>query len=261
MIVPTEEEFQEQLKNMTPEQIRELQKQQCIFCKIVAKQVQAKTVYEDEQFIAVLDINPGTPGHLLVMPKEHYSILPQLPEDVITHLGMLAKHLSQSTLRGIKAQGTTIFVANGVAAGQRASHFLLHVIPRMDGDGAGMTLPEVPMSEADVAKLQGVLQPFVNRALGKIDSTPAEKHARIANAEATKIPGKKSSGEENAPLHVAHESSTDISEHKKNDSATNDDTSNHAGKKVTAESVPTEKQKTKGKFDLDAITDLLSGGK
>lgn len=163
----TEEEMQEQLKNMTPEQIRELQKQQCIFCRIAEGKIPAKKVYEDDLYIAVLDINPGAPGHILVMPKEHYAILPQMPEEVVSHLGMLAKHLSQAVLRGLKAQGTTIIASNGLAAGQRASHFLLHIIPRTEGDGVGVTLPTGSISEDEAKKLQAQMQPFVDRALGK----------------------------------------------------------------------------------------------
>ncbi|HSU72400.1 MAG TPA: HIT domain-containing protein [Candidatus Binatia bacterium] len=164
----------EELKNMSPEQLRELQKKQCIFCRITEGKVQARKVYEDEYSVAVLDINPGTPGHMLLMPKEHYSILPQLPEELIAHLGIVAKHLSQAALRALKAQGTTIFAANGLAAGQRASHLLVHIIPRMEGDGAGILLPEKEISEKDARNLRDQLQPIVNRAFGK--ETVEKKH-------------------------------------------------------------------------------------
>lgn len=163
----------EELKNMSPEQLRELQKKQCIFCRIAESKVQARKVYEDEHVLAVLDINPGTPGHMLVLPKEHYSILPQLPEELIAHLAMVAKHLSQAALRALKAQGTTVFLANGLAAGQRASHLLMHVIPRMEGDGAGITLPSNELSEGDARRIREQWQPLVNRVFGK---EVVEKH-------------------------------------------------------------------------------------
>jgi len=175
------------LKNMSPEQIRELQKKQCIFCRITEGKVQAKKVYEDEHVIAVLDINPGTPGHMLVMPREHYSILPQIPEEIVAHLGRVARHLSQAALRALKAQGTSIFAANGLAAGQRASHFLLHVIPRMEGDGAGISPPEGTVSEKDAQALHNSLKPLVDRLFGKQPSVP---DSRIEKPEKTDQPKK-----------------------------------------------------------------------
>ncbi|NQV91880.1 HIT domain-containing protein [Candidatus Woesearchaeota archaeon] len=127
-------ELEEKLKNMSPEEIADLQKQQCIFCQIVEGKVPSKKIYEDKQCIAILDIQPATKGHLLLIPKEHYAIMPQVPDDVLQHLFKISKRLSQALLRGLKVGGTSIFIANGQAAGQRALHFMIHLIPRKDGD-------------------------------------------------------------------------------------------------------------------------------
>ena len=125
----------EQLRSMTPEQIKELQVQNCIFCHIVNGRVQSRKIYEDDIVYATLDINPANPGHILLLPKEHYSIMPQIPPNVISHIFMVAKALSNAALRSLRCQGTNIFVANGVAAGQKAPHFMIHIIPRKQGDG------------------------------------------------------------------------------------------------------------------------------
>ncbi|MBT3835882.1 HIT domain-containing protein [Candidatus Woesearchaeota archaeon] len=127
-------ELEEKLKNMSPEEIADLQKQQCIFCQIVQGKVPSKKVYEDDTCIAILDIQPATKGHLLLIPKEHYAIMPQVPDEVLQHLFKTSKRLSQALLRGLKVGGTSIFMANGQAAGQRALHFMIHLIPRKDGD-------------------------------------------------------------------------------------------------------------------------------
>ena len=140
-------ELQEKLKNMSPEELRDFQRKQCIFCQIISGKVQSKKIYEDEDSIAILDINPANPGHLLLLPKEHYSIMPQLPEEQITHIFSVAKMLSNSLLRGIEAQGTNIIVANGVEAGQRAQHFMIHLIPRKDNDGLKFELPQNTIDE------------------------------------------------------------------------------------------------------------------
>ena len=90
------EELKEKIKNMTPEELKEFQKKQCIFCQIISGKVQAKKVYEDEKTIAILDINPANPGHVLLLPKEHYTVMPQLPAEDIAHISIVAKFLSNA---------------------------------------------------------------------------------------------------------------------------------------------------------------------
>jgi len=142
--------LQEKIKQMSPEELKEFQKKQCIFCQIVAGKVQSKKVYEDEKAIAILDISPANPGHILLLTKEHYSIMPQIPDDEVAHVFMVAKAFSNSMLRSIDAQGTNIIVANGIAAGQRAQHFMVHVIPRKDNDGVNFVLPQKTMEQNEV---------------------------------------------------------------------------------------------------------------
>ncbi|MBS3166442.1 HIT domain-containing protein [Candidatus Woesearchaeota archaeon] len=133
----TEEQRQaleQKLKNMSPEELAQFQKQQCIFCQIISGKIPSQKVFEDDKVMAILDINPAAKGHLLLLPKEHYMIMPQVPEADLLHLFSVAKKLSQRVLRGFKSQGTTLFVANGLIAGQRAQHFMVHIIPRREGD-------------------------------------------------------------------------------------------------------------------------------
>ncbi|MBS3123794.1 HIT domain-containing protein [Candidatus Woesearchaeota archaeon] len=130
-----QKELQEKLKNMSPEQILQLQKQQCIFCQIAASKIPAKKLYEDELILVLLDINPAAKGHLLLLPKEHYSIMPQIPPETLNRLFAQAKLKSKLLLKSLKAEGTTLLAANGQAAGQRVPHFLLHLLPRKEGDG------------------------------------------------------------------------------------------------------------------------------
>ena len=148
------EELKEKIKKMSPEELKEFQKKQCIFCHIVAGKVQAKKVYEDGKCLAILDINPANPGHILLLPKEHYSVMPQLPEEEIEHIFMVAKSLSNVALRTLEATGTNIIVANGPAAGQKAQHFMVHVIPRRENDGVEFTLPQKTISEKELNAIQ-----------------------------------------------------------------------------------------------------------
>src|SRR3989344_4770517 len=97
-----QKELQKKLKNMSPEQLQELQKQNCIFCKIIKGEIPARIVFEDDLTIAVLDINPAAKGHILILPKEHYAILPQVNDKQLAHLFVTAKKLSQALLKSLK---------------------------------------------------------------------------------------------------------------------------------------------------------------
>lgn len=171
---------EDELKNMTPEQIAELQKQNCIFCQLGSGKVPAKTVYEDEELFAVLDINPATPGHILLIPKEHYAIMPQVPEHIIERMFMVAKGLSQSILKALSAKGTTIFVANGMVAGQRAPHVMMHVIPRVEGDGIGLEIPKGAITESQIKAITERLGPLVQQHLGESKEQEAKPEVHEA---------------------------------------------------------------------------------
>ncbi len=141
--------------------------QQCIFCHIIAGAVAAKRVYEDEKVVGVLDINPANPGHVLLLPREHYAFMPQLPEDLVQHMGMVAKQLSFALIRALKVTGTNIFVANGESAGQRALHVMLHIIPRLEGDGVvGLDIPLKQQSSDELAAIKKKLSVPIKEALG-----------------------------------------------------------------------------------------------
>ncbi len=122
---------------LSPEQQQALdaQKAQCPFCKIIRGEIPSKKIYEDEKIIALLDINPATKGHTLVVPKEHYPILPLLPPETFLHMAVKLKEISKSIMEGVLVFGDNVFVANGMVAGQQSQHFLIHVIPREKNDG------------------------------------------------------------------------------------------------------------------------------
>jgi len=121
--------------NMTPEQIAEYQKQNCIFCKIIKGDIPSRKAYDDDKIISILDINPAAKGHLLVMTKEHYPILPLIPFDTASHMFRTTKGLVKALKQAVITNKTTIFIANGAIAGQQSPHFLYHIVPRDNNDG------------------------------------------------------------------------------------------------------------------------------
>ena len=161
--------------------------EQCIFCHIIAGRVASKKVYEDDKTIAILDINPANPGHILLLPKEHLAIMPQMPDELVAYVGMIAKQFSHVLLRALKAQGTNVFIASGVAAGQRAGHFMLHVIPRTENDGVGLVLPEMKVEESLMKQLKDRLTPFIAKQFGKKVELPVE----LPPVEEIKVGGEK----------------------------------------------------------------------
>jgi histidine triad (HIT) family protein len=125
---------EEDTSNMTPEQIAKQQKDNCIFCKIIAGEIPSKKVYEDTDFIGILDINPAADGHVLLLPKQHFQIMPQIPAEIVGNLGIACSEISSKIITAFNCEGTSIFIANGAIAGQRSPHFISHIIPRFDND-------------------------------------------------------------------------------------------------------------------------------
>ena len=100
---------------VSPEQQKAIdeQKSQCIFCKIIKGEIPSKKVYEDKEIIALLDINPAVKGHLLVMPKEHYPIMPLIPQETFKHLFAKVREIDGCVKEALLCKETTIFIANG----------------------------------------------------------------------------------------------------------------------------------------------------
>jgi histidine triad (HIT) family protein len=122
----------------------------CIFCRIAQKQVPASLVYEDEKVVAFLDIRPLNEGHTLVIPKEHYENIFDVPQELIAYLHGITKRVALAVEKATKADGISIIQQNGKAASQEIFHLHVHVIPRYEGQ----KLPSFSeISEADKEKL------------------------------------------------------------------------------------------------------------
>ena len=108
-----------------------------IFEQIIAGDIPARIVYETETVAAFLDANPLAPGHTLVVPKEPYERLDEMPGDVAADLWAAVQELTPRIEAAVDADATTVGVNNGEAAGQEVPHVHVHVVPRFEGDGGG----------------------------------------------------------------------------------------------------------------------------
>ena len=102
----------------------------CIFCKIANGEIPSATLYEDPDFRVILDLNPASKGHALVLPKEHYANVFELPEDLAGKAFVVAKKVASRLSEGLGAIGFNIVQNNGEPAGQTVFHFHIHLIPR-----------------------------------------------------------------------------------------------------------------------------------
>lgn len=109
----------------------------CIFCKIVAVEIPAAVIYENESLVAFLDISPLAEGHILVIPREHYARVADLPASVCTQIAIALPKLGRALLEVTKAEGFNILANNGEVAGQVVPHVHFHLIPRKANDGLG----------------------------------------------------------------------------------------------------------------------------
>jgi histidine triad (HIT) family protein len=111
----------------------------CPFCQLVAGETPASIVFEDDDAVAAMDIEPLTPGHVLVLPREHASTLSDLDENIGAHVFRIALR-TQRALRGsgLRCDGVNLLLADGEAAGQEVFHVHLHVLPRFEDDGFGL---------------------------------------------------------------------------------------------------------------------------
>jgi len=107
----------------------------CIFCKIAAGEIPSHKVYDDGLVMAFLDIAPVNPGHVLVVPKEHFSSLLEMPDDLLCRLAQTARKIAPAVLEAVGAKDFNLSLNDGEAAGQVVKHFHWHLMPRFKGDG------------------------------------------------------------------------------------------------------------------------------
>jgi histidine triad (HIT) family protein len=135
----------------------------CLFCRIVAGDVEAATVFEDERTLAFLDHRPLFPGHCLLIPKAHYETLTDLPEDLIGPLFGNAQLIAAAVERGMESEGSFVAINNRVS--QSVPHLHIHIVPRRKKDGLrGFFWPRQKYENAaEMERVRNVLRAAIGR--------------------------------------------------------------------------------------------------
>jgi histidine triad (HIT) family protein len=123
----------------------------CLFCKIVAGEIPSTRVYEDERTIAFMDINPGTVGHLLVIPRKHAKDLLAIEPEDLAACAQTAQRMAERVKKRLGADGVNVLNSCGQQAWQTVFHFHLHVIPRYEGDPLRLPWQPAPGDRDEIA--------------------------------------------------------------------------------------------------------------
>ena len=157
--LPKEEqslELKEYFKKLTPEQIeflKQSQTQQCVFCGIALGSIESHKIYEDGDLVCVLDINPASKGHVLVIPKMHLKYSFELNNKIFEVTNLVCKKI-KDTLN----LDTNIIVSNGIDAGEKFEHLVINIIPRKKDDGINFAWKFNKVNEKELEELNKKLK-------------------------------------------------------------------------------------------------------
>ena len=132
----------------------------CIFCKLANKDIPTNIIYEDEKFTVIMDADPATEGHALILPKNHAANIYELPDEDAAAIFVLAKKLATKMTEVLHCDGFNIVQNNGEVAGQTVFHFHMHLIPRYlnDGNEDKLTWNHAGLSADEIAEIAAKLR-------------------------------------------------------------------------------------------------------
>ena len=123
----------------------------CIFCKIANGEIPSATLYEDEDFLVILDLGPASRGHALILPKQHFANIYEIPDETAAKAMILGKKMATAMTKALHSDGFNLVQNNGEAAGQTVFHFHMHLIPRYkDADNNMLKFTSVSFSDEEM---------------------------------------------------------------------------------------------------------------
>lgn len=133
----------------------------CIFCRIIAREIPAEILFENEQVISFLDINPIHYGHALVLPKKHCTNFLDLPSETYHSILDATQTVAKALVQGLNLEGFNIFSNNGTIAGQSVFHFHLHVTPRFSDDNIRFVLKLKQYSDGELKRYGSIIRQYI----------------------------------------------------------------------------------------------------
>lgn len=130
----------------------------CIFCKIVAGEIPATRIYEDEAVLVFLDIGPISDGHTLVIPKQHFERLHDCPAELLGQISSRLGKIAGAVSAAMNSDGYNLLCNNGRAAGQIVEHLHFHIIPRNVGDGLLNRWPSYTYEQGKIEAIAGKIR-------------------------------------------------------------------------------------------------------
>jgi histidine triad (HIT) family protein len=168
-------ELRERIENMSSDEFEKFLQnyavplQECLFCQIIQGKIATIKIYESKNILAVLDVNPVTRGHILVMPKQHYQFLTQLPDSLLFEIFNFVKHIIPAIIRTVKSQGVTISILQGKE--QTIPHFIVNIIPRFKDDKLDFSLKRLKLQKDELenvaASIRAEASQIAKQAIGK----------------------------------------------------------------------------------------------
>lgn len=130
----------------------------CVFCKILAGNIPSTTVYEDDDFKAIMDISPATKGHIIIIPKKHVANIYEMDDDMASKVLIVAKKIAGAIKDELQCAGLNIIQNNGEVAGQTVFHYHMHIIPRSQGDTVKVTWEPGSYQDGEASRIASALK-------------------------------------------------------------------------------------------------------
>ncbi len=137
---------------------------ECLICEAIRSE-KVKKIFEEEDVVVILHPNPAAEGHLVVLPKQHFAILEQVPDVISQKCFIAANKFSMVLFEALNAMGTNMIVANGVPAGQSWPHFAINIVPRRENDGLNFQWNPKQASDEQLAVVAASLESEVNKII------------------------------------------------------------------------------------------------
>jgi len=159
-----------------------MEEEKCIFCMIASKKVPAKEVYEDSMIVGVLDINPASKGHVIMIPKKHYNNIYEMPQQEFLEYISVARAVGYAILLSLAPDNVEMLYTKELTKGSVTPHAIIHLIPRYNNDSINHVWQPQKMEESDFIAVENTIK----SAIEKVKVAEVPKPAKPAAEEQKK---------------------------------------------------------------------------